>query len=189
MMADKDTPKVATPVAAPEPDAEDEAKAAEKKAEDEAKAAEKKAEDEAKAAEKAAEKAAKAEAKAATLWKDDPEARIERVFRAQRPPTKVAYVTLNRLEGSKDGVRIPAKTVTLEPTPAQQYVLSEGAEDYPVQLAACRKLEALNKIKEVDPADKGAAWIPKRQIEMNTLRQKLAQLESDESAGLAYEDE
>ena len=120
-----------------------------------------------------------------TLWKDDPDAQIERVFRATLPPYNEALATLfiqPSVVVQGGGVRTTEeKYVTIEPNPAQQYVLGADAIEYAAQLAALRYHEKRGAIEECPPENKGVPWVPPEQVRKKELMDELAELEKAEA--------
>ena len=120
-----------------------------------------------------------------TLWKDDPNAQIRRVFRVTCPPLNEAFMTLLIhpavvMEGG--GVRTTEeRVVSIEPNAAQQYVLGAEAIEYPEQLKALRRHEARGAIEECAPKSEGIPWIPPEQRRMKDLRDELEKLEQAEA--------
>jgi len=100
-------------------------------------------------------------------WSKDPKAKIRRVFRVamfrKGSPYKPNFTTLMSQESVlPSGVRIPSRVVTVEPTPALQYILDKGAINYEEQLVSLRNIEAKGYLVEINPEHETSMWLPAR---------------------------
>ena len=106
----------------------------------------------------------------------DKKANIRRVFRIKLwkkgKPFNHSIVTLLQMKQIVAGTEIPEQCIALQPNPANQYVLVEGAIEYEKQLEVLRKWEegkvikGVQVIEEVDPKLEGVPWVDPLEVEI-----------------------
>lgn len=119
-------------------------------------------------------------------WSKDPKAVIKRVFRVAQFKKGVPYnhniATLLKEAVVVGNQKVGAKSATISPNHALQYVLIKGAIDYADQLEALRVMEEKGVIKEVNPECEGAVWLPEKVLAARKAeaeyKKKMAELEA-----------
>jgi len=124
-----------------------------------------------------------------TKWKDEPEAKIKRVFRTTKVPfelDKRILGTVNRQEGTENGTTVRPLLIKKKFNHAGQYVLQDNEQEYNRQLGALRRAEGNSKILEVDPTWEGKPFIPapppdERDKQIRELKEELAAAKAGKS--------
>lgn len=110
-------------------------------------------------------------------WKNDPNAKIRRVFRATNPLTKTELATLMRRAGIINGTNVDAKFLTIPVNHAAQYILADTFEDdeYQEQLKAMRRYEKIGTVIEMPPHWEGILFVEAAPLTPSELKaQELA---------------
>ena len=96
-------------------------------------------------------------------WKDEPEAKIKRVFRTTKVPfeqEKTQLATVNLPDRMENGTTMQRLFIKKTVNHAGQYVLQDNEQEYERQLKALRRAESNGKIIEVSPLWEGRPFAP-----------------------------
>lgn len=118
-------------------------------------------------------------------WKNEPIAKIRRVFRATNPFTKVELATLSRKRRIIGGDEYPAQFMTISVNHVAQYILADTFEDdeYQEQLKALRKYEKAGTVIEMPPHWEGTLYVEPAPLTVAEI--KCGELQSENEALLA----
>lgn len=124
---------------------------------------------------------AEAEPKEDTTWKDKPNAKIRRVFRATNPLTKTELATLMRRKSIINGTEMEAKFLSISVNHAAQYILADTFEDddYAEQLKAMRRYEKAGTVIEMPPHWEGTLYVEPAPLTPAELRAQELAIENE----------